>query len=73
MAYIATAHNAADHRSLMSRVLTALGNFFSDYAEARSRSAEIEALTRLTDAELAKRGLTREGIVHHVFSSSFYL
>ncbi len=37
-------------------------------AEANSRSKEIEFLRALSDEDLAKRGLTRDRIVQHVFA-----
>jgi hypothetical protein len=44
-----------------------LSKFATTFVLARSRSTEIEAYRLMSDAELAKRGLTRDGIVAHVF------
>ena len=37
------------------------------YAEANTYVKEVDALNRLSDEALAKRGLTRDDIVRHVF------
>ncbi|WP_170561370.1 DUF1127 domain-containing protein [Ruegeria atlantica] len=42
-------------------------------AEAQSRVRQVEFLQSLSDEELKKRGLTRERIVHRVFSDSIWL
>lgn len=42
------------------------------YIERHSRRAEIEALQAKSDAELARMGLTRDRIVHHVFSDRIW-
>ncbi|QFQ86380.1 hypothetical protein F8A10_02390 [Paracoccus kondratievae] len=42
------------------------------YIEKHSRRAEIEALEAKSDAELARMGLTRDRIVHHVFSDRIW-
>lgn len=74
MAFAAsTPHAVAGHASLGARIYEALVTFFVRYAEVRSRSRQIEALNRLSDTELAARGLTRDGIVRHVFSDCYYL
>jgi hypothetical protein len=74
MAFITASHtDAALRPSWIVRTLRAIGDFFVSYAEARSRSERVEAMLRLTDNELAARGLTRNGIVQHVFSDKFYL
>ncbi|MGO4914846.1 DUF1127 domain-containing protein [Pseudogemmobacter sp. W21_MBD1_M6] len=42
-------------------------------AESNTRMRQVEFLNGLSDAQLAKRGLTRDGIVRHVFGDMFYL
>ena len=42
-------------------------------AEAQSRVRQVEFLQSLSDEELKNRGLTRERIVHRVFSDSIWL
>lgn len=51
----------------LSTILAHVAALFTAIAEAQSRSDEIQRLQALSDQELAKRGLTRDRIVHHVF------
>lgn len=74
MAFLTASNaHAAFRPSWIARSLAAVGAFFVTYAELRSRHDRIAALLRLSDDELASRGLTREGVVLHVFSDSAYL
>ena len=41
-------------------------------AEASPRMREIQRLQAMSDEDLAARGLTREGIVQHVFRDKFH-
>jgi len=54
-------------------ILARLGAFFIAYSEKSARTEEIAQLRALSDADLAERGLTRDSIVHHVFSDKLYL
>ncbi|MCB1330680.1 MAG: DUF1127 domain-containing protein [Maritimibacter sp.] len=54
-------------------ILARIGAIFVDYAEAQGRSDRIMKLQALSDEELAARGLTRDGIVRHVFADKLYL
>ena len=56
-----------------SSILSRMGAFFIAYAEKQARTGEIEKLQALSDVELAEMGLTRDGIVRHVFSDKLYL
>ncbi len=65
---------AAQSVPLGARLKRGLGAFFSgignaliSYADARGRMSEIERYNNMSDAELAKLGLTREDIPRHVF------
>ena len=60
---------AGQRLSLFARVRA----FLVAYAEAQSRRDQIAALNALSDEELAQRGLTRDGIVRHVFADKLYL
>ena len=60
---------AGHRRSIFARI----GAFITAYIEAESRRDQIMALTALSDDELAERGITREGIVQHVFADRLYL
>ena len=46
---------------------SAIGHALVTIAENNPRYRELERLQRLSDAELAARGLTRERLVEHVF------
>lgn len=48
--------------SLQSSILTAFGNV----AAAQRAGHEFERLNRLSDSQLARRGLTREDLAHEV-------
>jgi len=50
-----------------------LGDAIMRLAEARSRNGQFEQLKRLSDADLARLGLTRDGIARHVFADKLYL
>ncbi|MBN9887764.1 DUF1127 domain-containing protein [Salipiger abyssi] len=58
---------------LFSRFLSAIGHMFVSIGEANPRLKRVEALQRLSDAELAEKGLRREDIVRHVFQDLFYV
>ena len=54
-------------------ILARIGTFFIAYAEKHARTDQIAELKALSDEDLAARGLTRDSIVHHVFSDKLYL
>lgn len=58
-------------REQADRMFARLGQGFNAYLELRARTAQIDALAALSDAELAARGLTRDRIVAHVFRDRF--
>ena len=51
----------------------AFGRMLLKVAEANSRFEKVQRLQRLSDADLAARGLTRDGIVLHVFRDKQHL
>ena len=57
--------NTSPHR--LDSFFAAVGRGFSAYFERRSRMDEIRRLDAKTDEELARMGLRREMIAHHVF------
>lgn len=74
MAY--TAHHGTAPSANGTRIgafFARLGESFLRYAERQSRTEQIARLEALSDAELGKLGLTREGIVGHVFRDKMYL
>ncbi|CUH83897.1 DUF1127 domain-containing protein [Thalassovita mediterranea] len=56
-----------------SQALSAIAQRMMAYGEARSHYREIQALERLSDAELAGMGLKRDNIVRHALRGQFYL
>jgi len=70
-------HTAIDTRArLMARIdafFATLGQGINAYMHRKSRMDEIEALNALSDAELAKLGITRNDIPRHVFRDMFYI
>jgi uncharacterized protein YjiS (DUF1127 family) len=54
--------------ALFDRLLDKFRKSADTYIEQHSRRAEIDALEAKSDEELAKLGITRDRIVHHVFA-----
>lgn len=59
-------------RAGLGRFLASIMERLESYAHVRSRRDQIDALEALSDAELAKMGITREEIVHHVFRDLYF-
>ena len=55
------------------RLLDRIAAAWMRFETLQSRSEEIERLHALSDAELARRGIRRDRIVHHVFRDRLYL
>lgn len=53
------------------RVARGIAVFFGDLARASEAAATYRRLSYLSDAALAKRGLTREDLPSYVFESTF--
>jgi len=68
-----TTINAPDRNGGFSNFLAGIAAGFTAYAERRARMDKIERLNSLSDAELAKLGITRDGIPHYVFRDLFYI
>lgn len=60
-------------RARIDAFFVGLGQGFNAYLDRRSRSEQIEMLNEKTDAELAKMGITRDGIPAYVFRDVFYI
>lgn len=75
MAY--TAHHDTAHSttggSRFGAFFARLGAGVLRYAERQSRADQIARLEAMSDAELGKLGVTRDGIVHHVFRDKMYV
>lgn len=59
--------------SLLAKPFVAFGNLLIAIGEANHRDQTLRSLMAQSDAELAKRGLKRDELVHHVFSDSYYI
>ena len=55
------------------RIASTIASAFSDAMEGNARLRTVRRLQALSDEQLAQRGLTRDGIVPHVFASYFHL
>lgn len=72
MAFL-TASHAHDTAPFFSRLMAGIGNTLVAIGEANPRLRRVEALQRLSDEQLAAKGLRREDIVRHVFHDVYYL
>ncbi|WP_407495282.1 hypothetical protein [Pseudooceanicola sp. MF1-13] len=73
MANVATHIESAGVRAALSNFFDAVGRGLTTYMERRSRADQIAALNAKSDAELAKLGITRDGIPAYVFRDLFYV
>ncbi len=66
-------HIPAPSVSIFARFSAALSRAFSAHVDASARKAEFEFYDRMSDAELAERGLARHQIAAHVFRDKFLM
>ncbi|SEN82325.1 DUF1127 domain-containing protein [Palleronia pelagia] len=66
-------HVAQDALSSIKNLFAQIGHGLVAMGENSSRYRRLTALNRLSDAQLAERGLKREDIVRHVFADVFYV
>ncbi|WP_347267509.1 hypothetical protein [Paracoccus sp. (in: a-proteobacteria)] len=57
---------------LFSRLAASLRSDTEAYICANSRRTELETLKAKSDAELARLGITRDGIAHYVFNDRLW-
>ena len=71
----ATSTHIADSglRAGVINFFAAFGSAMTAYMERRSRADQIARLNALSDAQLKKMGITREGIPAYVFRDLFYI
>jgi hypothetical protein len=74
-----TTIQTAPRRDVGKAVLARIGagfaavmRFLCDLSNARQRALEVQRLVALSDAELARRGLKRDEIVHYVFRNDMH-
>ncbi|TNF58533.1 MAG: DUF1127 domain-containing protein [Rhodobacteraceae bacterium] len=58
---------------LIASAFRSIGEALIAASPGNARLLQVEALNRLSDAELARRGLRREDIVRRVFSDIYYI
>lgn len=61
---------AAPRLSILLAPFAAVGRFLVQLAESGPRMQALERLNRISDAELAARGLTREGEIRRILGIS---
>ena len=59
--------------SFFKAIWANLANAMEASCEINGRTDRIEALNKLSDAELARKGLRREDIARHVFADRLYI
>ena len=59
--------------AILAAPFVAFGRVMIALGEANSRSQKVQRRMAMSDADLAERGLTRDKIVHHVFSDVCYI
>jgi hypothetical protein len=57
--------------TMSNGILSHIGGFFGDVARAHGASRLYTELQTMSDAELARHGLTRESIARHVMTRTF--
>jgi hypothetical protein len=70
MAMQTTSHATSDFSALRSGRdwLFRVGSFIASMSSAVACAREAERLMQMSDEELARRGLSRDGIVQHAFA-----
>ncbi|WP_417807597.1 hypothetical protein [Thioclava sp.] len=71
MAFITT--NARGEHSILRKLISGLAEGITNYMEYHSRQDIIARLEAKSDSELAAMGITRDGIVQHVFRDRFHI
>ncbi|WP_417209187.1 DUF1127 domain-containing protein [Antarctobacter sp.] len=59
--------------NIFAGFFSSIFNVLMAIAEANPRLKEVERLNAMSDDQLARRGLKREDIVHHVFRDCMYV
>ena len=72
MAYITNTNLTEGLRARIDRAWNRIMTWAENHAEMRARIARIDSLEALSDADLARRGLTRDQIVAHVFRDRMF-
>ena len=74
MAHFANPNQSGSGLSaVISEFFASLWNASRQQAEFETRMRRMRKLEALSDAELAKRGIARDRITHHVFRDIYYV
>ncbi|MFV0382551.1 DUF1127 domain-containing protein [Paracoccus sp. (in: a-proteobacteria)] len=65
--------NSASFGKALARPFVAFGNFLVHLAEANAKVRAIDELNRMSDRQLAERGLTREDEIRRIVGAASYL
>jgi uncharacterized protein YjiS (DUF1127 family) len=71
MAYITT--TGRNEQSVLRKLLSGFVEGVTNYMEHQSRQDVVARLEAKSDDELAKMGITRDGIVQYVFRDRFHI
>ena len=66
---LANTHVADERRSLFTTVIDGLARIMENHPQTR----QLEKLNRMSDEELAARGVTRHDVIRHIFRDRYYL
>lgn len=66
-------HDVAPRGNFIADMLNGLFEALARVGESSHRMKEINRLQAMSDEQLAARGLTRDGIAHHVFRDVYYV
>lgn len=73
MTFMTDTHLADERPGLLSRIGAGVWTWVETIAMAQSRAGEVARLNAKSDAELAKMGITRDGIIHYVYRDIYYV
>lgn len=73
MAFHTEALNTPAKTSFASRLAGSFTALFARIADAQNRTDVVNRMQSLSDAELARMGLRRGDIVHHVYRDIYYI
>lgn len=63
----------APRTNVFAQIGNGIMNVLVAMAEANGRVKQIDRLQSMSDAELARRGIKRDEIAHHVFRDVYYV
>ena len=73
MAFYTNKLDSRPEKSAAHQFFGGIAAFFERLMEAQTRSNEVRRMQNLSDAELAKLGVSRENIVRQVYRDVYYV